>query len=983
MKRITSYLMKAFIILLMLSFMVGISSPVGAQEAAPPDAPPPVTSLMVKFKLGVTPDEQTAAITMNGGALTSSIPQLRIFVVEVPESDASAVMESYKSDPAVHSVEINQTRKTQATFVPSDAEYVNQWALPKIGWDWVYDNVSPNGSATVAILDTGVDALHPELAPKVIDGFSVFDTIDTTTKGKTDPNGHGTMLAGIVAAQTNNALGIAGVAYTGVQIIPVTVLGADGTGQDSDVIAGLLWAVEQNANVILMGFSNPGFSQNLQDAIDIAWEQGAVLVAATGNDGSSVATYPAGDRGVMGVTATDQNDALLGGSNYGPAVFLAAPGNLIYTTAVGPVEDGDSSYTLVSGTSASSAVVAGVAAFMKAVDSTLTNGVIVGRLARSAEPVGTQEQTGNGRVNMARALGSEGDMGLDPIQTAGVAPEGIDGTGLGNGGPFVGPYTIAAKVLTISKVGTGTGTVSSSTSPAISCGSTCSVSIGNNDTGTLTATPNSNSYFAGWTGTWSSGPQGNGTTTCTGATSPCTFNMGNDAQDLTARFTLKTSLTASVTAADKTYDGNNTATITGCSLTGVLAGDVGNVTCTAGGATFASSNASTSPQIVTATGITLSGSAAGKYTLSSNTATTTATISKATSSVTVTCTAGPFSYTGSAITPCTASYSTSDGLSGPLTVSYTDNTSVGTAGASATYAGDSNHEGSTGTGSFAIIKATSSVTVTCTAGAPHTYTGSSQTPCTAEATGVGMDPVNVTSSLSYLNNINVGAATASASWAGDANHTESTGNGGFTITQAEPTCIVTGYSVNYDGTAHTATGSCTGVKGEALSGLNLSDTTHTTAGTYTDTWTFTDATGNYINKSGTIIDTINALIFNGFLSPLGGADGTGGSFAFPLRTVKLGSTLPMKFMIYSGNSLYLTGIHTLQAIKYSNATSEEAPITVTATDAATTGNEFRLTDSQWHFNLSTKKGLFSEGTWLLKATLADGTSHTVWIGIKK
>jgi len=266
MKRFASYLMKVFIVLLLLSVMVGISSPVGAQEA-PLNTPPPVTSLMVKLKADLTPEQQTAVITFNGGALKSSIPQLRIFVVEVPESDAPAVMQSYQSDPAVQSVEINKTRKTQATFVPSDVEYVNQWALPKIGWDWVYNNVSPNGGAKVAIHDTGVDAQHPELAQKVIDGFSVFDT---TSKGKTDPNGHGTMLAGIVAAQTNNTLGMAGVAYTGVQIIPVTVLGADGTGQDSDVIAGLLWAVEQKADVILMGFSNPGFSQNLQDAIDYA-----------------------------------------------------------------------------------------------------------------------------------------------------------------------------------------------------------------------------------------------------------------------------------------------------------------------------------------------------------------------------------------------------------------------------------------------------------------------------------------------------------------------------------------------------------------------------------------------------------------------------------------------------------------------------------------------------------------------------------------
>src|SRR5207249_9077593 len=110
---------------------------------------------------------------------------------------------------------------------------------------------------------------------------------------------------------------------------------------------------------------------------------------------------------------------------------------------------------------------------------------------------------------------------------------------------------------------------------------------------------------------------------------------------------------------------------------------------------------------------------------------------------------------------------------------------------SATYAGDANHTGSTGTGSFTIGPASSTVTVTCTAGAPYTYTGSAQTPCTAAATGVGMSPVDVSGSLSYANNIAAGAATAAASWAGDLNHTGSTGTGGFAIGQAASAVTVT------------------------------------------------------------------------------------------------------------------------------------------------------------------------------------------------
>src|SRR5205085_7720183 len=110
-----------------------------------------------------------------------------------------------------------------------------------------------------------------------------------------DPNGHGTWLASVAAASTDNADGIAGVDYAGARVMPVQVLGGDGTGQDSDIISGVVWAADHGADVILMAFSNPGFSSALQDAVNYAWSKGAVIVAATGNDGSSAPHYPAGD----------------------------------------------------------------------------------------------------------------------------------------------------------------------------------------------------------------------------------------------------------------------------------------------------------------------------------------------------------------------------------------------------------------------------------------------------------------------------------------------------------------------------------------------------------------------------------------------------------------------------------------------------------------------------------------------------------------
>jgi hypothetical protein len=162
---------------------------------------------------------------------------------------------------------------------------------------------------------------------------------------------------------------------------------------------------------------------------------------------------------------------------------------------------------------------------------------------------------------------------------------------------------------------------------------------------------------------------------------------------------------------------------------------------------------------------------------------------------------------------------------------------------------------------------------------------------------------------------------------------------------------------------------------------------NTNVGTASASYTYAGDTNHTGSSDSKNITITTGFGFNGFYSPIGGSveNGNGGSFAYPVKTFKLGSTIPVKFgatWLKDGAAL-ITGIHKLQAIKYSDAASVEGnPIDATPTDAATTGNEFRLTGTDWHFNLSTKSG-FKDGTWLLIATLQDGSRHTVWISIKK
>jgi hypothetical protein len=359
------------------------------------------------------------------------------------------------------------------------------------------------------------------------------------------------------------------------------------------------------------------------------------------------------------------------------------------------------------------------------------------------------------------------------------------------------------------------------------------------------------------------------------------------------------------------------------------------------------------------------------------------TIEKAATVTTVSCGAGPFIFNGSPHTPCTASVSGPGGLNQALTVNYTDNVNAGTATASASYAETANYKGSSDSKNFAIDRAPSMTTVTFEAG-PYTYRGSAFT-ATGVVTGAGglNHGVAVVYSGDCLNVTTANGCTATATFVGDTNHTGSSDSKSITLVKADATIHVYGYSGAYNGAPHGASGTATGVQGENLSAsLNLGNSyTYVPGGTAN--WTFTDVTGNYNNKSGSVdIVITTAFAYDGFYSPIGGY---GGSYANTVRTFKLGSTIPVKFSgtwLNSGAPL-ITGIHTLQAVKYSNATDADPPIDATPTDAATTGNQFRLTDGQWHFNLSTKGNGFSAGTWLLTATLQDGSKHSVWITLKK
>jgi subtilisin family serine protease len=376
--------------------------PIGGEPAEPPAEDP--NSLLVTFESDV-PSSQAEQIVEQTGADAQPISGTDTVEVTAPEPALAEVAAELTAEPEVEVVEPNRVRS--ASRVPNDTSYPSQQPyLTRIGAPTAWDVANTGAATVVAVLDTGVDRDHPDLAPNLVAGRDIVNA-DTDP---TDDNGHGTAVAGVVGAATGNGAGIAGVAWNA-KVMPVKVLGADGTGFDADIASGITWATDNGADIINLSLGGPGSSTVLEQAVDYALAQDVLVVAAAGNEASDEPSFPAAIPGVVAVTATDAQGRFAWFSNHGPWVTLAAPGINVVTTTSAP---GPAMATgQRTGTSFSSPIVAGVAALLRerhpgwAWDKVAYELV---RTARDAGPAGVDDAYGFGLVDAAAALdvGSHG-----------------------------------------------------------------------------------------------------------------------------------------------------------------------------------------------------------------------------------------------------------------------------------------------------------------------------------------------------------------------------------------------------------------------------------------------------------------------------------------------------------------------------------------------------------------------------------------------
>ena len=283
-------------------------------------------------------------------------------VVIAHAGHAADVAARLERDPRVEWVvpdAVGRLADWPADSPPDDPWYANYQAdMRLIGMPAAWRLTTGSNAVAVALLDTGYYGAHPDLA--AIPVVSPYNA-RTGTKNVTDVNGHGTHVAGTIAAQTNNAIGVAGIA-PGITIMPVKVMDNNGGGYWSDFLEGVDWARTHGASIVnlsLGGTLTASQAAAFQPTFDAAFQAGVLVVAAAGNHDRNEPFYPASFNHVISVAATDNNDARASFSNYGPKVDLAAPGVKIESTYPDPL------YYYMSGTSMATPHVVGLAALIR------------------------------------------------------------------------------------------------------------------------------------------------------------------------------------------------------------------------------------------------------------------------------------------------------------------------------------------------------------------------------------------------------------------------------------------------------------------------------------------------------------------------------------------------------------------------------------------------------------------------------------------
>lgn len=434
-----------FILLgMLLIFILAITYILSSQQELPPPIPQPTPipvsprvedQIIIKFKPEVSEQTKTEILKKYNATIIKRIDAIQRIIIQVPKGQEDAILKEMEKDNLIEAAEPDYINQSTQVAPPDDPYYNLQWGLENTGQviknqqgtpnadinaetAW---NVTKGNGVKIAILDSGINLNHPEFSQKIL------TTKDFTETGIEDQYGHGTHVAGIASVRTNNSVGISGTCPECMLIIG-KVLNDQGSGPDSIILQGITWAADEGAKVINMSFGGTGNSTAKQDAINYAWNKGAILVASAGNNKNTNKGYPAANNNVVSVAATDNKDQKASFSSYGTWVDVAAPGNAIYSTL--PTHSYNLqtktpslqlNYDYLNGTSMATPMVSGVVALIWTTGYGSSNTSVVNRLFETADKIsGTGTYWTYGRVNAASAVA--GEISTTPIPTSTPIP---------------------------------------------------------------------------------------------------------------------------------------------------------------------------------------------------------------------------------------------------------------------------------------------------------------------------------------------------------------------------------------------------------------------------------------------------------------------------------------------------------------------------------------------------------------------------------
>jgi len=429
-----SYVKHTISFLITVMLLAAIAGPVAAQPPVPsqpsssgdsegPELGPEFQSayvpgeILVKFKPTVGLLGAQSRLAAQDLQVTGAVQSIEVLKVEVEPGQELDTIAELQRDPNVLYAEPNYIAFAFDT-IPNDPQYGVQWGLPKISAPAAWDVSTGSSDVVIAVVDTGIDLDHPDLScpGKLMTGYNFV----SPAQPPDDDHGHGTHVAGIAAACTNNATGVAGLAW-GARLMPVKVLGSSGSGSYDDVAAGITYAADHGADVINLSLGGVSTSSTMANAVEYAHDEGALVVAAAGNCAqggyqcnnlTNPIIYPGAYPTTVAVAATDSNDNWATFSEHHPYVDVAAPGVSIYSTLPG-------SYNYQSGTSMATPFVSGLAALIWSLDSGLSHDQVRSYIETTADDLGTpgkDDYFGYGRINAWRALGTVVNLQTSPTQ---------------------------------------------------------------------------------------------------------------------------------------------------------------------------------------------------------------------------------------------------------------------------------------------------------------------------------------------------------------------------------------------------------------------------------------------------------------------------------------------------------------------------------------------------------------------------------------